>query len=60
MLSPSQIVERARSRCAQHLGPLGFCAICFRAEIEDAIAQEYLAMDHDEITVLIGRLDDRW
>lgn len=47
------LVAKARARCAEHLGPLGFCAICFRAELEDLLAQENPALKRDDVVQLV-------
>ncbi len=42
MISPEELVRRARERCKPHRQPGvgGFCRECLLAEIEQAIAEE--------------------
>ncbi len=43
MISPEELVRRARARCKHHRQPGvgGFCRECFLAELEEAIAKEH-------------------
>ena len=46
MISPEELVRRARKRCKQHRQPgvTGFCRECYLAELEEAIAGEHPEM----------------
>jgi len=56
-LGSDEILARARARCAQHRGPTsGFCALCFRAELEEHLARENPSMKPDDV----GKLVDEW
>ena len=50
------LVAKARARCAEHLGPIGFCHICFRAELEDLLAAENPELKRDDVVQLV----DQW
>lgn len=58
MKTPAKaIVEAARARCAKHRGPTeGFCALCFRFELEDHLARENPGMKRDDVAQLV----DEW
>jgi len=56
-LGSDEILARARARCAQHRGPTpGFCALCFRAALEDHLARENPTMKRDDVVQLV----DQW
>ncbi len=63
MLSPEELVRRARERCKHHRQPRvgGFCRECFLAELEEAIANEHPEVDRGEVFELVQewlRLED--
>ena len=46
MISPEELVRRARKRCQHHRQPRvgGFCRECFLAELEEASAEDHPEM----------------
>ena len=57
MASTDSVIVSARTRCARHRGPTsGFCYLCFRAELEEHLAQENPSMRRDDVI----RLVDEW
>ena len=53
MISPEELVRRARARCKHHRQPGvgGFCRECLLAEIEEAIAEEHPELKRgDQVT----------
>ena len=54
MISPEELVSRARVRCKPHRqGVGGFCRECMLAEIEQAIAEEHAELDRGEVFELV-------
>ena len=55
MLSPEELVRRARERCKPHRQPRvgGFCRECLPAEIEQAIAEEHPELDRGQAFELV-------
>ena len=51
MISPEELVRRARERCKHHRQPGvgGFCRECFLSELEEAIAEEHPELDRGEV-----------
>ncbi len=51
MISPDELVHRARARCKHHCQPGvgGFCRECFLAELEEAIAEELPEMKRGDV-----------
>lgn len=48
---------RVRERCAPHRGGVdGFCALCFRATLEDLLFEEHPEMKRDDVGLLV----DAW
>ena len=63
MLSPEELVRRARERCKHHPQPGvgGFCRECLLAEIEEAIAEEHPELKRGDVFELVQewlRLED--
>ena len=63
MLSPEELVRRARERCKHHRQPGvgGLCRECYLAELEEAIAQEHHEMKRGDVFELVQewlRLDE--
>ncbi len=63
MISPEELVRRARERCKPHRQPGvgGFCRECFLSELEEAIAEEHPELDRGEVFELVQewlRLED--
>ena len=63
MLSPEELVRRARARCKHHRQPgvEGVCRNCLLIEIEQAIADEHPELDRGEVFELVQewiRLED--
>ncbi len=55
MISPEELVRRARERCKPHRQPRvgGYCRECFLAELEDAIAEEHPEMKRGDVFELV-------
>ncbi len=55
MLSPEELVPRARERCMHHRQPGvgGLCRECLLTEIEQAIAEEHPELDRGEVFELV-------
>ncbi len=55
MLSPEDLVRRARERCKHHRQPSvgGVCGEYFLAEIEEAIAEDHPELDWGEVFELV-------
>ena len=54
MLSPEELVRRARRRCQHHRrGVGGVCRECLLAEIEQAIADEYPELKRGDVSELV-------
>ncbi len=55
MLSPEELVRRARARCTHHRQPGvgGFCRECFLSELEEAIADEHPEMKRGDVFELV-------
>ena len=63
MISPEELVRRARERCKHHRRPGvgGFCRECFLAELEEAIAEDHPEMKCGDVFELVQewlRLED--
>ncbi len=63
MLSPEELVRRARERCKHHRQPGvgGVCRNCLLIEIEQAIAEEHPEMKRGDVFELVQewlRLED--
>ncbi len=63
MLSPEELVRRARARCKHHRQPGvgGVCSNCLLIEIEQAIADEHPEMKRGDVFELVQdwlRLED--
>ncbi len=63
MISPEELVRRARERCKHHRQPGvgGFCRECMLKEIELAIAEEYPELKRGDVFELVQewpRLED--
>ncbi len=62
MLSPEELVRRARRRCQHHRrGVGGVCRECLLAEIEQAIADAYPELKRGDVFELVQewlRLED--
>ncbi len=65
MLSPEELVRRARARCKHHRQPGvgGVCRECILAEIEQAIAEEHPELKRGDVFELVQEwlrtVDDR-
>ena len=54
MLSPEELLRRARARCKHRLnGVGGGCRECYLAELEQALAEERPELDLDEVLALV-------
>ncbi len=54
MISPEELVRRARERCKPHRqGVGGFCRECFLAELEEAIAEEHPELKRGDVFELV-------
>ncbi len=55
MLSPEELVRRARARCKYHCQPGvgGSCRECFLFELEEAIAKKHPELDRGEVFELV-------
>ena len=55
MISPEELVRRARARCQHHCQPGvgGVCRECLLAEIERAIADEHPEMKRGDVFELV-------
>ncbi len=55
MLSPEDLVRRARARCQHHRQPRvgGFCRECFLFELEEAIAEEHPELKRGDVFELV-------
>ncbi len=55
MISPEELVRRARERCKHHRQPGvgGFCRECFLAELEEAIAEEHPELKRGDVFELV-------
>ncbi len=55
MISPEELVRRARKRCKQHRPARvgGVCRACLLAEIEQAIADEHPEMKRGDVFELV-------
>ena len=55
MLSPEELVRRARERCKHHRQPAvgGVCRECLLAEIEEAIAEEHPELKRGDVFELV-------
>ncbi len=54
MISPKELVRRARKRCKQHRNRLGgVCQECVLTEIEQAIAEEHPELDRGDVFELV-------
>ena len=54
MISPEELVRRARKRCKPHRqGVGGFCRECYLAELEEAIAEEHPEMKRGDVFDLV-------
>ena len=54
MISPDELVRRARERCKPHRqGVGGFCRECLLAELEQAIAEEHPEMKRGDVFELV-------
>ncbi len=55
MISPEELVRRARERCKHHRQPGvgGFCRECSLAKIEQAIAEEHPEMKGGDVFELV-------
>ena len=55
MISPEELVLRARKRCTHHRQPGvgGFCRECFLAELEEAIAEEHPELKRGDVFELV-------
>ncbi len=51
MISPEELVLRARKRCKHHRQPRvgGFCRECFLFELEQAIAEEHPELKRGDV-----------
>ncbi len=63
MISPEELVRRARERCKHHGQPGvgGFCRECFFFELEEAIAEDHPEMKRGDVFELVQewlRLED--
>ncbi len=56
MISPKELVRRARERCKHHRQPRvgGFCREGFLAELEEAIAEEHPEMKRGDVFDLVS------
>ncbi len=57
MISPDELVHRARARCKHHRQPGvgGVCRECLLAEIEQAIADEHPELDRGDVFDLVQK-----
>ncbi len=54
MISPEELVRRARERCKPHRqGVGGVCRECLLAEIEEAIAEEHPELERGDVFELV-------
>ncbi len=55
MISPEELVLRARNRCKHHRQPGvgGYCRECFLFELEQAIAEEHPEMKRGHVFELV-------
>ena len=55
MISPEELVRRARKRCKEHRQPSvgGRCRKCFLAELELAIAEDHPEMKRGDVFDLV-------
>ena len=55
MISPEELVLRARKRCKQHRQPgvTCFCRECYLAELEEAIAEDHPEMKRGDMFDLV-------
>ncbi len=55
MISPEELVRRARARCTQHRQPgvTGFCRECYLAELEEAIAEDHPELKRGDVFDLV-------
>ncbi len=51
MISPEELVRRARKRCQHHRQPRvgGYCRECYLAELEEAIADDHPEMKRGDV-----------
>ena len=56
IISPEELVLRARKRCQQHRQPRvgGFCRECYLAELEEAIAEAHPEMKRGDVFDLVS------
>ncbi len=55
MISPEELVRRARKRCQRHRQPGvgGYCRECYLAKIEQAIAEDHPEMERGDVFDLV-------
>ncbi len=55
MISPEELVRRARERCKHHRQPGvgGYCRECYLAELEEAIAEDHPEMKRGDVFELV-------
>ena len=55
MISPDELVRRARDRCKHHRQPGvgGVCRECYLAELEEAIAEDHPEMKRGDVFDLV-------
>ncbi len=55
MISPDELVHRARARCKHHRQPGvgGFCRECFLFELEEAIAEDHPELKRGDVFELV-------
>ena len=55
MISPEELVRRARKRCQRHRQPGvgGYCRECYLAELEEAIAEEHPEVKRGDVLDLV-------
>ncbi len=55
MISPEELVRRARERCKHHRQPGvgGFCRECFLFELEEAIAEDHPETKRGDVCELV-------
>ena len=55
MISPEELVRRARERCKPHRqGVGGFCRKCLLFELEEAIAEDHPEMKRGDVFDLVS------
>ncbi len=54
IISPNELVRRARKRCKQHRNRIGgVCQECVLTEIEQGVAKEHPELDRGEVFELV-------